>query len=67
MACHCADGWICEEHPDQPWPHGNCTGPEAPCAAPDCPWWKGSAPAALGKSYWTNNRRRDEVSPGRDH
>ena len=20
MPCYCADGWICEKHPDRPWP-----------------------------------------------
>ena len=24
MCCHCRDGWICEEHPDRPWPHDGC-------------------------------------------
>jgi hypothetical protein len=23
--------WICEEHPDQPWPHDDCAGPGEPC------------------------------------
>lgn len=23
--------WICEEHPEQPWPHDNCAGPGIPC------------------------------------
>jgi hypothetical protein len=22
----CDNGWICEERPDQPWPHGDCAG-----------------------------------------
>jgi hypothetical protein len=21
MACHCANGWVCEAHPDQPYEH----------------------------------------------
>jgi hypothetical protein len=29
--CVCVDGWICEQHPDQPWPHGDCPGPGVPC------------------------------------
>lgn len=32
----CADGWISEQHPDQPWPHGNCAGPGVPCENPMC-------------------------------
>ena len=23
----CAGGWICEQHPDRPWPHEECGGP----------------------------------------
>jgi hypothetical protein len=33
MACHCADGWICKVHPDEPWPHQDCLGPGEPCPA----------------------------------
>jgi hypothetical protein len=22
-----AGGWVCEEHPDKPWPHDDCPGP----------------------------------------
>jgi hypothetical protein len=32
--CHCADGWICESHPDQAWPHAQCAGRGMLC---DCP------------------------------
>ena len=53
MTCHCAEGWICEQHPDQPWPHDDCAGPGAPCRTEDCPWWRGPAPAALDTSDWT--------------
>jgi len=31
MSCRCAEGWICEAHPDQPWPHQDCAGPGEPC------------------------------------
>jgi hypothetical protein len=27
----CNQGWICEQHPDQGWPHDECTGPGMPC------------------------------------
>jgi len=26
-------GWICERHPDQPWPHEGCSGAGEPCPA----------------------------------
>ncbi len=25
-----ADEWVCEQHPDQPWPHDGCDGPGMP-------------------------------------
>jgi hypothetical protein len=36
MACaRCEDeGWVCEAHPEVPWPHGDRAGPGTPC--PDC-------------------------------
>ena len=30
----CDNGWICEEHPDLPWPHDDCGRPGVPCANP---------------------------------
>jgi hypothetical protein len=36
MLCHCADGWICEQHPDRPWPHDGCPGPGELCRNPEC-------------------------------
>jgi hypothetical protein len=36
MPCHFADGWICETHPDQPWPHDDCIGPGTLCRNPEC-------------------------------
>ena len=57
--CHCHQGWICEAHPDGPWPHTDpddparrCPGPGMQCINPDCPWWQGSSPAALDTSDW---------------
>jgi len=32
----CVDGWICEQHPETSWPHGECAGPGRPCDAPGC-------------------------------
>jgi hypothetical protein len=29
--CLCNDGWFCEQHPTQGWPHGKCAGPGIPC------------------------------------
>lgn len=26
MPCHCERGWICEQHPDHPWPHDHARG-----------------------------------------
>ena len=26
-----AEGWVCEQHPAQPWPHPGCQSPRAPC------------------------------------
>lgn len=46
----CDEGWICEQHPDQAWPHGyvegdpsdhGCAGPGRPCAFADCEYWRG--------------------------
>ena len=34
--CHCAEGWVCEDHPDRPWAHDHCAEPAMPCATPDC-------------------------------
>lgn len=31
----CNDGWICEAHPNQPYPH--CAGAGMPCREPECP------------------------------
>jgi hypothetical protein len=31
----CADGWVCEDHPDQAYGHG-CGGAGMPCESPDC-------------------------------
>jgi hypothetical protein len=31
-ACsRCNDGWICDQHPDRGWSHGDCAGPSVPC------------------------------------
>jgi len=47
LFCRCEQGWICEEHPDKPYPDDNCTGPGTQCDNPECPWWKGPSAAAL--------------------
>jgi hypothetical protein len=52
-ACSSCDrGWICEEHPSLPWPHGACAGPGMPCEVPGCPFWA-SAP---GVKPWAITR-----------
>ena len=45
----CDEGWICEEHPDRPWPHDNCSGRGVPCDVPTCPYRIDVRP---GKTYW---------------
>lgn len=44
---HCARGWVCEAHPESPWPHGSCAGPGMRCLSPSCPWWTDKDPGAL--------------------
>jgi hypothetical protein len=35
MCPRCQDArWICEQHPERPWPHGDCPGPGDLC--PEC-------------------------------
>ena len=34
----CFEGWVCERHPNQPWPHDECEGPGVPCTNPVCPY-----------------------------
>lgn len=34
--CGDACGWICEAHPDKPWPHDGCGAPGTPCDEPGC-------------------------------
>jgi hypothetical protein len=36
MCGKCADGWICEDHPDQPMGHVHCGGAGMPCQNPAC-------------------------------
>src|SRR5687767_9789140 len=33
---HCADGWICEDHPEQPMGHAGCDGAGMPCDNAAC-------------------------------
>jgi hypothetical protein len=69
--CHCHQGWICEAHPDQPWPHDDQTAPEGTCPGagmqcddPGCPWWQGSSPATLDTSDWVVfSSTRDQRTP----
>jgi hypothetical protein len=34
----CRDGWICEDHPDQPLGHEHCGSAGMPCQYPECPY-----------------------------
>ena len=52
MSCHCREGWICEAHSDQAWPHDDCAGPGTRCDNPDCPYWRGPSPVALNTDDW---------------
>lgn len=36
VKCGDAMGWVCEEHPDKPWPHDGCGGAGMPCDEPGC-------------------------------
>ena len=36
MNCFCDDGWVCEQHPNRPWPHDDCSGPRMLCRNPAC-------------------------------
>jgi len=62
--CHCAGGWICETHPDQPWQHDACAGPGMPCDNNElCPWWAGGRPRAmrLDRSFVDKPDRESEA------
>jgi hypothetical protein len=67
VSCRCAGGWICEEHPEHPWPHDKCPGPGTRCLDDACPWWYGGKPAALDTSDWTDVVRREPKPPARRH
>lgn len=40
VVCRCNEGWLCEDHPDQPLNHDDCGGAGMPCDNPECPWKK---------------------------
>jgi hypothetical protein len=60
--CHCDEGWVCEAHPDQPLGHDDCGGAGMQCTNPDCPWWKGAAPAAMNN--WDTIHASTTKKPG---
>jgi hypothetical protein len=45
LRCNCAQGLVCEDHPDEAPHHDGCRGNSRQCDNPDCPWWKGAKPA----------------------
>ena len=47
----CEQGWVCENHPDQPWPSGCACGAGAPCPGLlfETAQWEDDARAALGE------------------
>jgi hypothetical protein len=34
--CRCYNGWVCEDHPDQPWNHRGCGAAGELCKNPRC-------------------------------
>src|SRR5262245_47334799 len=34
--CWCFYGWVCENHPNQPWAHKGCGAAADPCKNPQC-------------------------------
>jgi len=62
MGCHCAEGWICKAHPDQPAHHDDCPGRSSRCPNDACPWWRGPLPAALSFSEWARVISRDATA-----
>jgi hypothetical protein len=57
---HCGDGWVCETHPDKPFPHDDCPGPGMPCLDPTCSHAEGNAK----KEGEAALKRADEVEAG---
>jgi hypothetical protein len=64
-ACRCAFGWICEAHPDQPFPHADCTyehGTGMQCDDPEWPvvaWASASGP----RSFAVERSARERAAP----
>lgn len=53
-ACVCDEGWVCEDHPDQPLNHDGCGGAGMKCDNRRCEWWRGDSPRALNTDDWEN-------------
>jgi hypothetical protein len=34
--CPCYKGWVCEDHPGQPWSHDDCVAAGELCTNPQC-------------------------------
>jgi len=47
--------WVCEQHPSQPWPHGNCAGARAPCPVCQDPADPPTLPPDLGSIVSTDD------------
>ena len=58
--CHCAEGWICEAHPDLPARHDGGTWSSTQCRNPDCLCWKG--PIASGARHVGLDDHREQES-----
>jgi hypothetical protein len=60
----CADGWVCEEHPEQPWLQNDCAGPGMPCHVCNP---NGDRRPEFKPIYASTRRAPDGLRPYNDH
>jgi len=60
--CICNHGWVCEDHPDQPWDHDDCGAPRAVQKTPDCNKNPDLIFALVYRSRTTKAAKRDNAS-----
>ena len=58
QVCYCDGDWICEQHPDKPYPHDLCIGPGMVC--PRCYPDPARPPLPDG---WQSIARADDDDP----
>jgi hypothetical protein len=69
LCSRCCRGWVCERHPEKPWPHDDCPGPGVNCPNPACPYWTSSPgvkPLALTPELFLDEvhaRRTEDDEP----